>query len=91
VIQVSGTGFPAGSTAKLSLTGMPGTTTAKAAADGTFRVPFVVLPNTWTGRHQLNADVLPATAPGLGAPLTASLKFIIVPGSPIPPDFGIRK
>jgi hypothetical protein len=91
VIQVSGTGFPAGSTSKLSLTGMPGTTTAKAAADGTFTVPFVVLPNTWTGHHELNADVLAPTAPGLGAPMKASLKFTIVPGSPIPPDFGIRK
>lgn len=91
VIQISGKDFPPGSTAKLSLTGMPGTTTAKARPDGTFKVPFVVLPNTWTGRHQLNADVLPATAPGLSAPLKASLEFVIVPGSPVPPDFDIRK
>jgi Tol biopolymer transport system component len=90
VIQVSGTGFPPGSTAKLSLVGMPGTTTAKAGADGTFRVPFVVLPNTWTGHHPLNADVLPATAPGLSGPLRATLEFVIVPGSPVPPNFDIR-
>ena len=91
VIQISGKDFPPGSTAKLSLVGMPGTTTAKARPDGTFKVPFVVLPNTWTGRHPLNADVLPATAPGLSAPLKASLEFVIVPGSPVPPDFDIRK
>jgi hypothetical protein len=91
VIQISGQGFPPGSIAKLSLVGMPGTTTAKARADGTFKVPFVVLPNTWTGKHPLNADVLPATALGLSAPLRATLDFVIVPGSPVPPDFEIRK
>ena len=91
VIQISGTDFPSGSTVKLSLIGMPGTTSVKARADGTFQVPFVVLPNTWTGKHPLNADVLPATAPGLGGPLRATLEFVIVPGSPVPPDFDIRK
>ncbi len=91
VIQITGTAFPPGSTAKLSLVGMPGTTTATAAADGTFHVPFVVLPNTWTGQHPLNADVLPATAPGLTGPLRATLEFVIVPGSPVPPDFDNRK
>jgi hypothetical protein len=91
VIQITGTGFPPGSTAKLSLVGMPGTTTAKAAADGTFRVPFVVLPNTWTGHHPLNADVVAGTAPGLSGPLRATLEFVIVPGSPVPPDFDTRR
>jgi len=91
VIQITGTGFPPNSTSKLSLTGMPGTTTAKARADGTFLVPFVVLPNTWTGKHPLTADVLPATAPGLSTPLQATLEFVIVPGSPVPPDFDTRK
>jgi hypothetical protein len=91
VIQVTGTAFPPGSTARLSLVGMPGTTTATAGADGTFHVPFVVLPNTWTGKHPLNADVLPATAPGLTGPLRATLEFVIVPGSPVPPDFDNRK
>lgn len=91
VIQVTGKDFPPGSTAKLSLVGMPGTTTAKARADGTFQVPFVVLPNTWTGKHPLNADVLPATAPGLTGALRATLEFVIVPGSPVPPDFDVRK
>jgi hypothetical protein len=90
VIQITGTGFPPGSTAKLSLTGMPGATTAKASPGGNFRVPFVVLPNTWTGRHPLTAEVVPATAPGLSAPLTATLEFVIVPGSPLPPDFDSR-
>jgi hypothetical protein len=90
VIQVTGTGFPPGSTARLSLTGMPGTTTAKASPGGSFQVPFVVLPNTWTGRHPLTAEVLPATAPALSAPLTAALEFVIVPGSPVPPDFDSR-
>ncbi len=70
---------------------MPGTTTAKVRADGTFKVPFVVLPNTWTGKRPLTADVLPGTAPGLSAPLRATLEFIIVPGSPVPPDFDVRK
>jgi Tol biopolymer transport system component len=91
VIQVRGTNFPPGCTAKLSLVGMPGTTTAKAKPDGTFSQPFVVLPNTWTGKHPLNADVLPATAPGLSAPLRATLEFVIVPGSPVPPDFEFRR
>jgi hypothetical protein len=91
VIQITGKDFPPGSTAKLSLVGMPGTTTAKARADGTFQVPFVVLPNTWTGKHPLNGDVLAATAPGLTGPLRATLEFVIVPGSPVPPDYTIRK
>ncbi|MDT4994223.1 MAG: hypothetical protein QOH97_4115 [Actinoplanes sp.] len=91
VIQITGTDFPPGSTAKLSLTGMPGTTTAKADANGRFKVPFVVLPSTWTGRRPLVAAVLPATAPGLTAPLQAQLEFVIVPGSPQPPDFDTRK
>ena len=71
--------------------GMPGQTTAKAGPDGTFHVPFVILPNIWTGKHPLNADVLPATAPGLTGPLRATLDFVIVPGSPVPPDFDNRK
>ncbi|RZU51569.1 WD40 repeat protein [Krasilnikovia cinnamomea] len=91
VIQVRGTGFPPNSVSKLHLTGMPGSTTAKARGDGTFSVPFVVFPNTWTGKHPLTADVLPASAPGLTAPLKATLEFVIVPGSPLPPDFDIRR
>ncbi|BFU47445.1 hypothetical protein KRMM14A1004_56820 [Krasilnikovia sp. MM14-A1004] len=91
VIQVRGTGFPPNSVSKLHLTGMPGTTTAKARADGTFSVPFVVFPNTWTGKHPLTADVLPASAPDLTAPLKATLEFVIVPGSPLPPDFDVRR
>jgi hypothetical protein len=91
VIQITGTDFPPGSVEKLSLVGMPGTTTAKAGSDGSFTVPFVVLPNTWTGKHPLNADVQPGTAPGLSAPLKATLEFVIELGSPRPPDFSSRQ
>jgi Tol biopolymer transport system component len=91
VIQVTGKDFPPGSTVKLSLTGMPGTAVAKAGSNGMFTVPFVVLPSTWTGKHQLIGDVQAGTAPGLSAPLQAQLEFVIVPGSPLPPDFDTRK
>jgi hypothetical protein len=49
------------------------------------------MPNSWTGKHPLTGEVQPASAPGLVGPLAATMDFLIVPGSPIPPDFNIRK
>ncbi len=91
VIQVSGDNFPPGSKIKLSLYGMPGATDATADTSGVFRAAFLIMPNTWTGKHPLTGEVQPASAPGLVGPLAATMDFLIVPGSPIPPDFNIRK
>jgi hypothetical protein len=91
VIQVTGANYPPGSTVTLDLVGMPGTVTAKAGADGGFEVPFVLMPNTYTGNHPLNGLVDPLSAPAVVGPLSATLDFLIVPGSPVPPDFDIRR
>lgn len=91
VVQVSGANFPPASAVTLTLFGMPGNTVARADANGAFRVPFVLLPNTWTGNHPLTGTVQPASAPTVAGPLTATMDFLVVPGSPVPPDFDSRR
>jgi Tol biopolymer transport system component len=91
VIQLTGANYPPGSTVTLDLVGMPSTVTAKVGADGGFEVPFVLMPNTYTGNHPLNGVVDPASAPAVVGPLAATLDFLVVPGSPVPPDFDIRR
>jgi hypothetical protein len=51
----------------------------------------VLLPNTWTGKHPLTGVVQPASAPAVVGPLVATMDFLIVPGSPVPPDFDSRR
>jgi hypothetical protein len=90
VVQVTGANFPPGVRVEMTLFGMPGVTKAKVDANGVLHTPLVIMPITWTGKHALTVTVAPASAPTIVGPLAVAMDYLIVPGSPVPPDFVAR-
>lgn len=74
VTEAACSGFPAGSTAVLRWAPGLGTTTVGVAADGTFRVPVLILPRDVLGPREIVAEAggVSARAPFLVVPPTVS-------------------
>ncbi|GAA0815835.1 hypothetical protein Sya03_30510 [Spirilliplanes yamanashiensis] len=87
VIRLNGANFPPGGTVRLGFRGLPADLTVKAAADGSFSTPFVVMAHVETGLRPMLAT---ATAAGLAAPLEAEAELLVTRGSLQPPDFIFR-
>ena len=85
VSSVSGRLFPPNRQVELTLPGMPGRTSATTDANGSFRVPLVILPHTAAGRR-----VLRGTVSGLTPAVVATTPYLVVYGTLQPPDFSVR-
>jgi hypothetical protein len=85
VSQVSGTGWPPNKVVVVTLLNTPIRVTATASSAGTFTVPLVIFPHTPLGKKQLQGQVQSAPQ------ITATIDYLVVPGSLLPPDFGERR
>lgn len=85
VSQVSGTGWAPNQVVVITLLTTPIQVSVKASSTGTFTVPLVIFPHTPLGKKQLQGQVQAVPQ------ISATIDFLVVPGSLLPPDFGERR
>jgi hypothetical protein len=85
VSQISGTGWAPNKVVVVTLLTTPIQVTVTASSTGTFTVPLVIFPHTPLGKKQLQGQVQAVPA------INATIDFLVVPGSQLPPDFAERR
>ena len=85
VSQISGTGWPPNKVVVVTLLTTPIQVSVTTSSTGTFTVPLVIFPHTPLGKKQLQGQVQAVPT------ITATIDFLVVPGSQLPPDFAERR
>jgi hypothetical protein len=85
VSQISGTGWPPNKVVVVTLLTTPIQVSVTTTSTGTFTVPLVIFPHTPLGKKQLQGQVQVVPQ------ITATIDYLVVPGSQLPPDFAERR